>query len=280
MFQKRLIYEEESFTASLPLEALTAGRYIHKLSIALKGEMTAAAAVAAGTFADVLNPFEVRLLGSPVIYIRGSGLLALNILGFGKVPLTLKAGAATDNRVRLYGLEVPIQQPARPSGALAIKCNYMSISGVDTETITISELSSDVTIKPKYYHYVEIPYTLAAAIGYGNFIDLPQPGELHGILFYSTTIPTVTSDTVSIEKVMVVIGGSRAFETHWFELKANSKIGSGIPGFEDPGDVSFIDNYAYLDLSEDPIPPAETVTLDIYAGVAGDSIRVIPIYLI
>jgi len=280
MFQKRLIYEEEAFTASLPLEALTAGRYIHKLFIALKGEMTAAVAVAAGTFADVLNPFEVRLLGSPIIYIRGSDLLALNQLGFGKIPLTLKAGAATDNRVRLYGLEVPIQQPARPSGALAIKCNRVAVSGVDSETITIAELSSDVTIKPKYMHFVEIPYTLAAATGYGNFIDLPQPGDLHGILFWSTTIPTVTSDTVSIEKVMVVIGGSRAFETHWFEMKADSRIGSGIAGYEDPGDVSFIDNYAYLDLSDDPIPAAETVTLDIYAGVAGDAIRIIPVYLV
>jgi len=280
MFQKRLVYDEEAFTASKDLEALTAGRYIHKLTVAIKGEMTAAAAVLPATFVDVIQNFEVRLLGSPVISIRGSDLWALNLLAFGKNPLTLAPGAATDNRVRIYGLDIPIQQPPRPAGALATRIGRVAVSGVDTETITVAELSSDVTIEPKYYHFVEIPFTLAAATGYGNFIDLPQPGDLHGILFYNTTIPTKTAETPSIEKVMVIVDGARAFESSFYEMKADSVHGSGHDTGDSPADVSFIDNYLYLDFSKDPIPKASTVELDIFAGKASDAIRIIPVYLV
>jgi len=280
MFQKRLIYDEEAFTASKDLENLTPGRYIHALNVAYTGEMTAAAKVLPATFADLLNPLEIRLFGSPVIYIRGSDLWALNLLAFGNNPLTMEPAAATDSIVRIFGLKVPIQQPARGAGELTIKANRVAVSGVDTETLTVAEISSDTVLKPAYYHFVEIAYTLAAATGYGNFIDLPQPGDLHGILFWSNTIPTQTASNESVKKVMVVIDGARAYESTWDEMKADSKTGSGHDTGDSPADTSFIDNYAYLDFSDDPIPKASTVRLDIFAGTASDPIRVIPVYLV
>jgi len=242
--------------------------------------MTAASAVLPATFVDIIQDLEVRLLGSPVISIRGSDLWALNLLYFGKNPLTLAPGAATNNRVRVYGLDVPLQQAARPPGALAIQVGRVGVSGVDSETITIAELSSDVALAPKYYHYVTIPLTLAATTGYGNFVDLPQPGDLHGILFYNSTIPTKTSDTASVQKVMVVIDGARAYEASFHEMKADSIPGSGHDTGDSPADTSFIDNYCLLDLRKDPVPAASTVKLDINAGVASDTVRIIPIYLV
>jgi len=280
VFNKRLIWDEESFAASKDLENLTPGRYIHKLNIALTGEMTAASAVTPATFADILNPLEVRLLGSPVIYMRGSDIWAFNQLYLGKVPLTMTPSAATDSTVRIFGLEVPIQQPPRGPGELTVRAERVAVSGVDTETITVSEYSSDTALAPAYYHIVEIPYTLASSTGFGNFIDLPQVGALQAILFYSSTIPTQTAENESVKEVMVVVDGRRAHHSTWDEMKADSKIGSGIGNFDSPGDASFIDNYALLDFRDDPIPPEASVRLDINAGTASDTIRVLPIYLV
>jgi hypothetical protein len=275
--QSRLIYNEEGFTSSKDLENLTAGRYVDRLTISLKGEMTAGSAVTPATMSNLLNPLEVRLLGSPVIYLRGSDIWALNVLVLKKNPLTIVAGNATDNRTRIMGLEVPIQQPARGAGELTIKANRVAVSGVDTETITIAEITSDTALAPEYYHLVEIPVTTASSTGWGNFIDLPQPGRLMGILLYSTTIPTTTSDTATISEVMVVVNGSRAYHRRWLEIKADAATHDTLAS---PADASFIDNYAYIDFSKDPIPADAEVRLDINAGVASEAIRVIPVYLV
>jgi len=275
MFQRKLIWNRDEFTASTALENFSPGRYIDKINIHIKGEMTAAASVSAPAFAAIIDPLEVRLLGSPVVFIRGTDLWALNILYLKKNPLTIVAGAATDQHTKIMGLECPIWQPPRAIGELTIKVNRTAVSGVDTETLTVAELSSDATLEPTYFHAVEIPATTASVTGWGNFTDFPQPGDLHGVLLYSTTIPTATSEVATIQELMLVIDGMRAFHANWHELKGDAPSHAT---FADPADATFIDNYAYIDLSKDPVPAASSVRLDVNAGVANEAYRVIPIY--
>jgi len=278
MKQARLILDRQSFTANTDLLDLTAGRYIDYLTISIKGEMTAASAVNPASFIDILDVVQVRYLGSPVIYLTGEEIWALDDLWFGKHPITIAPAAETDSQVKIMGLYVPVAQPARPAGTLHLQILYSAVSGVDTTTLTVAEISSDKALEGKYYHIVRMPGTTAAATGYGNRVKLPQVGELHGIMFYSATIPTNASETATVQRVTIEVDGHKLIEREWHEMYADSHTGGNQPTFASPGDCTVTDNYALIDLSNDPIPAASKVEVDIDAGVASSTFVVIPIY--
>jgi len=278
MKQSRLILDRQAFTANTDLLDLTAGRYIDYLSFAIKGEMTAADAKLPADLIGVLDVIQVRYLGSPVIYLTGEEVWALDDLWFGKHPITIAASAATDSQSKIMGLFVPVAQPPRPAGTLHLQVLHASVSGIDTETLTIAEISSDKTIEGKYYHIVRMPGSTAATTGYGNRVKLPQVGDLNGIMLYSATIPTNSAETATIQRVTIEVDGHKLMEREWHELYADSHTGGNQGTFASPGDATVTDNYVVLDLSNDPIPAASKVIVDIDAGVASSSFVVIPIY--
>ncbi len=273
--QARAIYNRDAFAASGPLETLKSGRAIHSLTLGITAQSAAGVAFTAAALADLVQPLEVRLMGSPVIQMRGSDLWALNVLHLKKNPVTMDAPAVITQRGRIQGLEVPVRQPARSIGDLSMRCTRVAVANANAETLALTENSSDVADPLGYYHAVEMPMVLRAAVGYGNFLDLPQPGDLHGILFWNTTIPAVAADTASALEVMVEVDKNRAYMRTFDEMRADAPFHAS---FASPGNVTFLDNYAYLDLSHEPIPKESEVRLDINAGVANDPIRVIPIY--
>ena len=273
--QSRIIYNRDAFAASTPLETLKAGRGIHKLTIGLQGDMVAAAAVLPAAMAAIIQPFEVRLMGSPVIQMRGDDLWAFNVLHLKKNPLTVAAGAVINNASKIWGLEIPLRQPARSVGDLSMRVTRVANVNVDNEHLTVVEQSSDVVEPEGYYHCVEMPMVLRAAVGYGNFLDLPQPGDLHGLLIFNTTIPITTTLTSSAAEVAVEINKERAYVRTFDEMKADAAYHETLAS---PGDITLLDNYSYIDFSHEPIPKDAEVRLDINAGVANDPVRVIPIY--
>jgi len=228
----------------------------------------------------LINPIEVRLRGSPIVSIRAQELLALNCLWLGKSPLTLVAGAVTDNQTKVMGLELPLWLPKLPWGAITYRFVYNAVSGVDTETLTVAEIYSDKVLKDKYLHAVELPGTTLATTGFGTRMNINVIGDLIGILFYSTTIPTVTSEVATIQDVDIYLDGVKEISRSWQELHAEAASGMQAAVFGSPGDRSLIDNYAWLDLSRDPIPKATPCEVDINAGVANEAFRITPVFLI
>jgi hypothetical protein len=273
--QSRTIYNRDAFAASTPLETLKAGRGVHKLTIGLQGDMVAAAAITPAVMAAIIQPFEVRLMGSPVIQMRGDDLWAFNVLHLKKNPLTITAGANINDASKIMGLEIPLRQPARSVGDLSMRVTRVGNAGIDTELLTVTEQSSDVVDPEGFYHAVEMPMVLRAAVGYGNFLDLPQPGDLHGILFWNTTIPITTTLTSSVAAVAVEINKERAYVRTFDEMHADAAYN---PTFASPAATTLLDDYSYIDFSHEPIPKDAEVRLDINAGVANDPVRVIPIY--
>lgn len=278
MLQTRQIFDSDAFTASMNLTTLTNDKYIHKLRMHIKGDMTAAASVSVETLLTILNPLEIRRFGSPIVRIQGADLLALNAHVFGVVPFTWVAGANINDQTKIFGLNVPLGLPAAPLGAHTMFAGRVAVAGVDTETMSMDELTCDKALQDSFYHYVEIPCTSAAALGYGNFVDLPQPGDLQGIMFFSTVIPTVTAELSTVQEVRVIVNGVQLHEVNWQSMKADSKSEGNGAIWSSPGTNAPLDNYAYLDFREDPIPSASMVRLNVNGGVAGSIFRVIPIY--
>jgi hypothetical protein len=207
--------------------------------------------------------------------MRGDDLWAFNVLHLKKNPLTVAAGAVVGNRSKIWGLEIPLKQPARTPGDLAMRVTRVAVAGVGTERLSVIEHSSDVVDPEGFYHAVEIPMVLRAATGYGNFLDLPQPGDLHGILFWNTTIPATATDTASVAEVAVEVNKERAYVRTFDEMHADAAYHAT---WASPAAATLLDDYCYIDLSHEPIPKDAEVRLDVNAGVASDPVRVIPIY--
>lgn len=280
MFQTKLLENRTAMTSSIPTRNLSSGRYIDELHLELKGSLTSVTQVTVAAMLDLLQPLTIRLYGSDVISIRGSDLYALNVLFLGYNPFSIYGTAATSDQTKIFGLRVPLWQPPRSSGQLTYTANRVAVSNAGTETITICEWSNDKILKPRYLYYVEIPMTLAAATGFGNRKELPQVGDLLGVLMWSTTVtPTSGDTTTSIDQVRVEVNDQRIMDLTWQDLKANKTIGH-VPLFTSPADLSILDNYVFLDFRDDPIPKGNKITLDISAGTASDPIRLIPIFAV
>jgi len=194
--------------------------------------------------------------------------------------LTIVAGAATDQKTVIMGMHLPIYQPPTEAGKLTLQVIRQAVAGVDTEKLSIAEHSYDEVIQEQYLHIVEMPGTTAATTGFGNRTELPQPGNLAGILFYSTTIPTATSNVATIQAVRLEVGKERVIERNWQELKADGDVLKNAALFGSPGDASITDNYAFLDLKQAPIAKEEEVVVDINGGVANETYRIIPVYMV
>jgi len=278
--RSRLVRDFADFTVSTELIPATADAYIDKLIIGFQGDMTAAASVSVESMLGLLSEIEVRRYGSVVVSLSAKDLLALNCLWLGKSPLTIVATAATDDKTVINGLELPLYQPPSPYGAITYRFIRTAVSGVDTEKLTVAEIYSEKTYRPTYVHAVKLEGTTAAVTGYGNKLYPTVLGDLIGVLIFSTTIPTNVSNTVTCEKIKIFVDGVPQVERNWRELQGDAKRGMQAAVFASPGNRTIHDNYAYLDLQDDPIPAGTRIEIDIYAGVANEAFHLIPVYLV
>lgn len=273
----RMIFNEDTYTADTSLKNLTQGKYIHDLIISLQGEATAATAVEGEDLLTLLNRIDVMKNGSPIVQVRGFDLLALNaLLGIGR-PWMYDSSAATDDEAKLMGLKIPLSLPAGTIGDYTVKFDYAALSGCDTTKLSVAEVTSDTELETGYFHMVEIPIVTASATGYGNTIDLPQPGELIGILFYNNDPPQAGNEDSTIQELRVKVDGVQQMETSWDLMKQDFDL--AITDAQ-VSSIAIRDSYALLDLRNDPISKDKEVKIDINSGVASQSIRVIPIYRI
>jgi len=272
------LYKGDPFVASSNLIDASVGRAVQAVKIGVDVQQTAAAIVPDNVVADTLNPVEVRLDGSPIISIRGSDLIALNLMAFGETPYVFRSAAVISNRSRVYGMNLHLNQPAREKGKLQYKFNYAAGANCKLQRLFATELGTDEAPAGGYYHMVEIPHTLPAATGYGMKWSFAMPGDLIGILLWNTTIMAAAADTQSILEIKLFVDGTEQIYRTAGELYEDGEIGRDNPTDAAVTTAKWLDNYQFLNLMEKPLPKASKVEWSLNAGVASDVVRLIPVY--
>ena len=273
-----MVRDNDAFAASTDLLDASTGLSIRELTIGLKAQQVAAAIIPENVAADILNPVEVRLNGSPIVSIRGSDLIALNMLAFHESPYVFRSAAVIGNRTRLHGVKLHLNQPPREKGKLAYQFNFAAGANCGTITLTAAEIGTDEAPVGGFYHMVEVPHTLPAALGYGVKTSFAMPGDLLGVLIWNTTIEAAAADTQSCQSIKLFVGKDEVLERTASELYEDGSNSRDNTVSTAVTTASWLDNYMWLNLMENPIPMAADAQWQINAGVAGNPIRLIPLY--
>jgi len=167
------------------------------------------------TLAEVLarlSKIEVLFKGESIVSISGSDLYALNCVMFGFEPILTNI-VATDNATRAITLIIPLGrqiydpkecfQPTK-KGELQLQVTLSStetaVDGVIYQIETVEMLDVEPTQFLKVTTLSKTPTS-----GIDNDIDLPIGNKLAGILLYSTTVPTGTAWTTTVDKVRLLL---------------------------------------------------------------------------
>lgn len=273
-----MIANRDPFLASTGLIDASVARSIRELILGIKVQQTAAAIVPDNVAADILNPLEVRLNGSPIVSIRGSDLMALNLMMFGETPYLFRSAAVINNRTRINGIKLHMNQPPRERGQLVYKFNRVAGANCSVETLSAAEIGTDEPPTGGWYHLVEVPHTLPAALGYGQKYSLAMPGDLLGILIWNTTIGVAAADTWSCSEIKLFVDGVEAIMRTAYDLYEEGEKQRDNPVSTAVTTACWMDNYLFLNLMSNPIPKGSKVEWQVNAGVVNDPIRLIPIY--
>lgn len=274
-----------AFTASINHENLSPGRYVHELLLYLRAEASAGDAITPTELLPLINPFEIFLKGSPVIQINAEDLFALDALAFGFMPPFYESDAVTDDG-SWVSLKIPLWQPPRASGELKYRVTRVGQASIDTETLSLTEWNSTnpKPLNPKYLQYVTLAGTSAGATGFGNRVEFGRTiGELEGVLIRSATLPTDTTETATVDNIDVYANEVKIISETWQTMKGMGKIGHIGTISLDADDVThnqIIDNYVWLDLTEDPIKRGTNVRIDIDTQATSTAFRLTPVYAI
>ncbi len=269
-----------AFTASIEEQqlAVAPGSYIDAFSVAFSGDLAATTTVAIETFLNLLNPFQFKIKGDVRISLRGRDLYALNALYLSKSPGFFEGAAGEDDKV--FGLQIPIWYTMAPQDVASWLATRVAVTNIATEELTVAYSTAEAQRRAGYYHIVEITGTTPATTGIFRAVDfLPAKGWLQGILFFSTTVPTATAETVGITRVQILRDDVLDIHRRWDELGAEARFTGNLGTAS--AFVDILANYRWLDLSEDPWDlRTSRVAVDIDSGVASEAFRIIPVYLV
>jgi len=272
------LYKGDPFVASSGLIDASVVRSVQAIKIGVDAQQTAAAIIPDNVVADTLNPIEVRLDGSPIVSIRGSDLIALNLMAFGETPYVFRSAAVINNRTRVYGMNLHLNQSPREKGKLQYRFAYNAGANCKLQRLFATELGTDEAPTGGYYHMVEIPHTLPAALGYGMKWSFAMPGDLLGVLLWNTTIMAAAADTQSIAEIKLFVDGNEQVYRCAGELYEDGTVGRDNPTDAAVTTAKWLDNYQFVNLFERPIPKASKVEWSLNAGVVNDPVRLIPLY--
>ena len=285
MFYDELVYQGTdpggnlggAFTASLAeRELVVKGKYLHELTIGLKGD-TATAAVLMTTFLDILNPFIFKVGQETRIQLRGRDLLALNMFLYGSVPLFWSADAINDD-AKILGLKIPIFETIKSELSYSWGATRVAQTNVSGEVLELAARWSDKVLNPAPIFAIEQPFTTAAAAGRTNLgIQLPKLGDLIGMILFNTNAPTNVADASSVQRIQLYLDGVRSSQF-------NVGTQGFVKGFNQENQALLMQdvfaNYSFIDLREDPIDvKGKNVEIEVDVEDASDAVRLIPIIL-
>ena len=268
------------FTASIEeqLLAVRAGTYIDHFALELSADLTAATTTAIETFLSLLNPFQFKVNGDVRFSLRGRDLYALNALYLGRTPGFFEGAAGEDDKV--FGLRIPIWYTVAERDSISWLATRVAIVNVSGEDISVAYTTKEGVQRRGYYHIVELTGTSPATTGVARAVDfLPRVGILQGLLFFSTSIPTATADTITLDEIRLYRNDVLDVVATWQDLGAEPMFTGNLGTAS--AFVDILANYRWLDLGDDPWDlRADRVAVDIDFQVASEAFRIIPVYLV
>jgi hypothetical protein len=265
------------FTASLTeRELVPKGAYLDHFRISLKGDLAATTTVAMESFLDVLQPFLFRAGQETRIQLRGRDLFALQYFLEGTTPSGFEGAAGEDDKI--FGLKVPVWEKIDPKLSYTWAATRVAVTNVSGERITLSAVWSDKVLQPNPIVAVEQPFTTAAATGRTTLnINIPQVGDLIGVLIFMTTVPSATADTASIQRIQLLLGQTRA---SLFSVAETGIVRGGNPGISTNWAFDVLNNYRFIDLRDDPLDAkANKIGLEVDVEATSEAVRLIPVLL-
>jgi hypothetical protein len=278
VMRKFLLRNRVGFTTSIeeqPL-AVAAGTYIDCISLAIVGNLASSATVPTAAFLGLINPFQYKVNGIPWISLTGRDIFALDVLFLKHVPQVIEGAAGQQDKVQ--GMRIPLSHKVAPAEAVSWLITRSAVTNVSGEVISIGYETREKGVTDIHYDIRAITGTSPPTIGVATAVpDLPRMGNLIGILFYSDTVPTATSELTTLQEIRLYRNDIQELTAEWNEMKSATKY--VVDGSMTIPSRAVIEPYSYLDLSDDPWDLSkDRARVDVLFGVANSPYKVIPIY--
>lgn len=243
-----------------------------------------------------MTKIQISRMGETVYDISGADLYALNCIMFGTEPILTNI-VATDNATRTITLIIPMGRrmydpnechPATRKGEFKLQITFSATETAIDGLILLVETLELIGATPKRHLKVSTLSDAATAAGEED-LDLPIGNLIAGIMLYSTTVPTGTAWTTTIDWIKLLRDNveSQIAKTKWEALHGDLLNRCGYIGDHGAafGDDK-IHKYGLMDFSpmgDDQYlvdsKGASSLKLRIYAGDT-NAYRALPIELV
>jgi len=272
MRKAKLLKNYATYTASTESIKVVA-QNIKCIRIGFVGlENTTTANTLANTIAHS-SAVKLTVGGEIETLIRHDDLFALNfaldMLKLGMSDPSWLLGTGTDNTYTWLKTILPVFLTTDKD--VYINLDYTGVTNVDGTTLTLCVEYGDrpYPSKPLALRYVSVNTATSFTEA-----DISVAGKkLVGLLIYSTTIPATTAYDTSAGEIKLLVKREEKAHYHWFDL---DNVEADV---EDTVVWAILDNYRFIDFSDDPIP-ADDLKVAIKSLVsATDAVRLIGVYL-
>ncbi len=273
------VQDEVAFTASTSDLPIPFNPYLDTLDLSLRFT-TAVAAVLTKTGLQTVKPLEIKLNNTAVTSLQGDDAFALANEFLGEAPLVGET-TGVGSTGKIEGIPIPVWgQPKH--GSWSTRASFASQTNVSAPVVSLEAEIVDKVLHEGYISALTSFFTPpSSGSGFNQAYDNLLPADCLGILFFSTTVPTFAADTISCREVQALIAGTLAWQAEWKNI---SRPGSGGTLKNPPvvgtvfaqGFTDFLQNYAYYDTHDDPIPKGQRLTLKIQSDDTS-TIRIIPV---
>lgn len=210
--------------------------------------------------------------GEVITLIRHDDLFALNfaldLLKMGMANPSWLLGTGTDNTYTWLKTILPVF--ITTDKTVYVSLDYTGVTNVDGTTLT---LEVDYGDKPYSRNPLCLRYISMNTATSFTEADISVVGKkLIGLLVFSTTIPATIAYDTSAGEIKLLVKREEKCHFHWFCL---DNVEADV---EDTVVWGILDNYRYIDLSDDPIP-ADDLKVAVKSLVsATDAVRFIGVY--
>jgi len=268
MMRKRLFYDKVTFTSDTDDITVIQPRYIEEIHVSLDVTQTGATSPSLSDILSVLDTAQVKLTGRIITELSGRDILAYNCLVRNR-SVKYTVPTADTELGRVEGLAIPLQL-APGDHVLSVRFLHGSVSTITSEKLSFSTLENDDARTRTHVEMPNFSFTPPSTAAYNTALDVSFAGLVTGFLIYSPTIPTTSSDTATVKKVRLKVGGDIVYEDNWNNLAAQTFYP------EDSTLRALLDNYIYLDMSDGPVEAGNRIEVEIYSDDT-NTVKIIPI---
>src|SRR5713226_328621 len=217
------VQDEQAFTASTADLPVTFSPYLDTLDLSIRST-TAVAAVLTKTLLDQMQPLEIKLNNTAIISLRGSDLVALQNEFLGELPVIGETTGLTSTG-KVEGIAAPVWgQPKH--GTWTTRGNFVSQTNLSVGVISLEAEVVDKVLHEGYLSYLTAFFTPPSTGAFNQALDTTFNGDILGVLFFSTTVPTFAADTISVREVQAFVDGNLLFQEEWKNLSRPGSTGT------------------------------------------------------